>query len=130
MAKKKKRKDKSITWIVAGVMIVVAVFGWGCLASAYAGAHAPVVDDDDEVGMPRMRVGRGAAIVMAFVAILTFLYHSISEIPNLPWVIGWSLSNRFGLVLGILLVELLVIGGGLGLKSLEKKLAEPYRPRH
>jgi hypothetical protein len=32
--------EKSVTWVIAAVMLTIAVFGWGFLAGSYTGAHA------------------------------------------------------------------------------------------
>ena len=131
MARKKQKDEKSITWVVAGVMIVIAVVGWGCMASSYASTQssAAISDQPETLDLPPRIPRKGAALVLAAVGILTFLYTAIEQLPNFPWVIGWHLSERIALPLGILVLEGLALLAGLFLKSLEKKLAQPYRPR-
>lgn len=131
--------EKSITWIVTAVMIVVAVFGWGFLAGSYAGAHtetqfsegrigAPAGPNDQEIHLAR-RPGRGSVIAVAVAAAITFTFTAVQQLPNFFSVMLWHLSNRIwlpGIIVGL---EVLVFIGGFFLKSLERQLAQPYRKR-
>jgi hypothetical protein len=124
--------EKSITWIVAAVMLVIAGFGWGFLAGSYDGAHSqqfremsPPVRPDSDIRVTR----RPGVVTVAVAAAIKFTYTAFAQLPNLPSVIVWHFSNRVWLPLTIVVLEILAVVGGYSLKTLESKLAQPYRRR-
>lgn len=121
-------KEKSIRWMVGSLVLLVAFFGWGFLAGSYADAHAVVSDDSDaakEVLHLRRGTGALSAVVMLFSSVIVFLVNAITQLPNLPWVIGWHFTHRVWLPLLIIMLEAAVISGGYGLQRLEENLAQP-----
>jgi hypothetical protein len=122
--------DKSITWIVTAVMIVIAVFGWGFLAGSYVGAH-PV---ERKIQVPTanvsdIRVGRESVITVGIAASAVFIYTAVTQLPNFFTVILWHLTDRIWLLVLLLLLEVLAVAGGWSLRQLEQQLAKPYQPR-
>ena len=121
--------EKSITWIVTAVMVVIALFGWGFLAGSYDGAHAEVLDElpadvqrDSNIRLTR----RPSVVTVAVAAAIKFTYTALAQMPNLPSVIAWHFSNRVWLPLTIVLLEVLAFLGGFSLKYLESQLSQPY----
>ena len=122
--------EKSITWIVTAVMILIAIFGWGFLAGSYDGAHSerlsemsPRVRPDSDIRLIR----RPGVVTVAVAAAVKFTYTAFAQIPNMRLVIGWHFSNRVWLPLTIVALEMLAFLGGFSLKYLESQLAQPYR---
>jgi len=119
--------EKSITWVVAALMIAVAVLGWGFLAGSYVGAHTPKLSEasPDQLSgsdAPRpLRLKRQVKV--------QFIGNALAQLPNLPSVIAWHFSNRIWLPITILVLEGLVLAGSFKMKSLEKELTKPYRPK-
>jgi hypothetical protein len=126
--------EKSISWIVTAVMIVIAIFGWGFLAGSYDGAHSEMQYSDGQTefeGLPvrARRPGRWSVVAGAINAGIYFTATSFKQLPNFFSVISWHLTNRIWLPGIILVLEAGAFVGGLALTSLEKKLAQPYRRR-
>ncbi len=124
----KDHQGKSIQWIVVVAMIFVAYLGWGFMAGSYADIGREALS---MAGRPRsVRTGRGFGIALLVSAVVTFVGHSISEIPNFFSVISYHLSNRIWLPIIFLVLEALILAGGWGLMVLEKKLdGHGKRPR-
>ncbi|QDT34596.1 hypothetical protein [Thalassoglobus polymorphus] len=125
MSKKKKQNDSdgvSITQVVIGIMIVIAVMGWGAMASSYVGAHSVV--SFDETSRPRMT--RISAIGILIRALIEFVIIAVQQLPNLFSVIGWHLGNRIWLPSTIIALEGAALFFGFGLKSMEGHLDDPY----
>ncbi len=117
--------EKSVTWVIAAVMLTIAVFGWGFLAGSYTGAHAPKMSEMSEeeredlesrgLGSAR-RASKGRFIANAF-----------EQLPNLPSVVAWHFLNRIWLPIILIVLEVLALLGGIKMKSLEKELSQPSR---
>lgn len=60
---------------------------------------------------------------------LTFVVVAVEQLPNMPAVIGWHLSNRIWLPILFIILKVAAFFGCLKMKSLEKKLNKPYRPK-
>ncbi len=116
-------QGKSVTWIVVAAAVFVVVAGWGFLAGSYAGSRSgsltELSDEEAEAfesrGVSQARRG----------AVGTFVGHSIEQLPNMPTVISWHFSNRIWLPILIALALAGVIGGGFGLKAVERNLNQP-----
>lgn len=96
-------------------MVAIAVFGWGFLAASYDGAHAPPLNERDPQEI-RFRRARSH-----------FIANAVEQLPNLPTVITWHLSNRIWLPLLLLGLEVAAVAGGFVLKRVEKELDQPTR---
>ncbi len=126
MSKKKKQNDPdgvSITHVVIGIMIVIAVMGWGAMASSYVEAHT-VFSFDESSRPPRMT--RISAIGILISALIQFVVTAVQQLPNLFSVIGWHLGNRTWLPSTIIALEGAALFFGFGLKSMEGHLDDPY----
>lgn len=119
--------EKSLTWIVVMLMACIALFGWGFLAGSYDGAHSPNMSEMDpkdhkdvDVRMMRRpdRVG-----------IAKFIGNAIAQLPNMPTVISWHMSNRIWLPITIIALEVGALLGAILLKRVEKALEAPRRRR-
>lgn len=131
MAKKTKKRNEGLPlfWVAISGIILFAVFSWGCLASAYAGSLEQQVfaeSLDGPVTARRMR-GRGVAILIS--AIVTFAFNLVVQIPNFAKVITWNLTNRKGMLIALLIIQLAVVGVAYGLKIIEQRLERPVRRR-
>jgi hypothetical protein len=116
--KKKKKKGDSDHWSIRKVAIALAIaiafLGWAFCAADYArevegwqaGGSAPVVDG----GISYTTHGRAAlGLVAIFQALLMFLWNSIVQLPDLPFVAIHVLKNTIWLVVIFLLLEGLVV---------------------
>ncbi len=110
-------KPRSVNWVIAMVMIVIAVVGWGFMASGYA-HHAGWRSSETDLL-------RRASSATNKAAIAQFLLIAVTQIPNVVEVIGFNVTNRIWLPAGIIGVELLALLGGHGMKQVEKSLNEP-----
>ena len=119
--------EKSVTWVIAAVMIAIAVFGWGFLAGSYAGAHAQKMSELSEDELQDIDARGPAAARRA--AKGRFIGNAIEQLPNLPAVISWHFSNRIWLPLLIFILEVLAFVGGIKMRSLEKELSKPRGAR-
>ena len=119
--------EKSITWVVVALMIAVAVLGWGFLAGSYVAAHAPSLTENSPDEIPQSNRPRPRNLKRQVQ--VQFIWNALEQLPNLPSVIAWHFSNRIWLPIVILVLEGLVVAGSFKMKSLEKQLAKPYRPK-
>ncbi len=110
-------KRQSVNWVIAMVMIVIAVVGWGFMAAGYA-HHAGWQSSAADPLRRASRYTNKAAIAQ-------FLIIAITQIPNAVDVVGFNVTHRIWLPLGIIVVELLALLGGYGMKQVEKSLNEP-----
>lgn len=122
-------QEKSISWIVAVSMVVVAIVGWGVLASSHVGAHAPLLSDGTFETSGEIVVPRRPGLALAIAGLIAFLWTALVQLPNFVSVISYHLTNRVWLPIAIIAVEVLVFCSGFGLKLLEKQLEQPYRTR-
>jgi len=120
-------EGKSVNWVIAASMIVIALFGWGYMAGVYA--------TDVEEFRPDVPQGtdyRGRRRISAIGAAVSGIYHFVKngmqQIPNAPAVISYNFSHKLWLPITIGIFELAAIGGGFGMKRLEQNLNAP--PRH
>lgn len=120
--------EKSLTWIIVMIMICIALFGWGFLAGSYDGAHAPNLSDG---GPPGDHEGIDARTVRnpAAAGIGKFIGNAIGQLPNMPTVISWHMSNRIWLPITIIALEGCTLLGAIVLKRVEKSLETPRRRR-
>lgn len=133
-AKKRRRKnrkdEKSVGWVVGMVMLLVALFGWAVAAADYAKAveewePGESVSMDEKTAGPRtMRVKFAAKLVDG---LLDFLENAIVQIPNVFSVAAHAVRHRWGLLLAVVVIELGVLGAGIGLRRLERRLEAERR---
>ncbi len=111
MAKKKQSDEegKSIWWVVGMVMLLTAYIGWACAASKYA------VDVGDYEPIETYGPWYASAI--------NLLIFSIIEIPNCFSVLIFTIRNHLWLIITTMVLELLILMAGLGLKRVEEKLS-------
>jgi hypothetical protein len=112
----------SIPQVTICVSLVVALLFWCCAASAYA-------DRDGHRFQQPARRARGAAISFFVQVAGRFAWQSVAQIPSAPWVIGYVVSERRGLLIGGLIVEAMVITGGMGLQMLESRIELPRKKK-
>ena len=105
MSSLKQNASTSLIWIVVAVAVVVACFGWGLAASFYA--HDIHRFDAD----PLAAGERSLSILAIPQGVATFLYVSITQLPNLFSVIAYVFKSHIWLPITVLVVEGLVIGG-------------------
>lgn len=113
----------SIPQVTVGISIVVALLFWCCAASAYADR------DGHRFQPPETRVRRTAPLVLFGQMVGRFAWHSVAQIPSAPWVIGYVVTERRGLLIGGLVVEAIVITGGMGLQMLESRIDPPRKKK-
>lgn len=112
----------SIPQVTVGVSLVVAFLFWCCAASAYASREGEPID------LKGVRPRR-AAISFFAQAVGRFAWHSVTQVPSAVSVMGYVLSERRGLLIGALVVEGLVIAGGMGLEFAERRLNPPRKKK-
>lgn len=119
--------EKSLTWIVVMVMIGIALFGWGFLAGSYAGAHGPKLSEmsaEDITDIDSRSPGRAKRG-----AVVAFVGNALEQLPNLPAVISWHMSNRIWLPIIILVLEVGALFGAYAMKKVENALEKPKQRR-
>ncbi len=116
-------EGKSIRWIVIASVILVAYLGWGFMAGSYA--------ENSHVGGVIVVSTRGSLSggSMMLSAVFSFVATSVMELPNFFRVISWHFSNRIWLPIVFIILEVLVVAGGYGLKKLEEQLESPRNRR-
>lgn len=113
----------SIINVVIGMVIVIALFGWGSLACSYDTAHSELVVDETMQTTPR----RGAAVRLLILSVIKFVSTSIARIPDCFAVIGWHFQHRIWLPLVILGFMGTAVLCGFGLKAMEGVADDPYK---
>lgn len=121
--------EKSVNWVIATVMIAIAVIGWGFLASSYSGTHASPLSELSEDEVAEFNHARSHVRRTARQGEMEFLFVALEQLPNMPAVISWHFSNRIWLPILILVLEAGALFGGLKMKSLEKELSTPRHRR-
>ncbi len=126
MAEKQKHKPqggKSIGWVITMSMIVVGVIGWCMLATAYAdySEGSSMVAG----GAARIRRTSGAGLLIG--AIVKMAINGVVQIPSVFSVIKFAFQKRLGVVIGIVVVEVLLLVGGLWMKKVEKEMENEKR---
>ena len=119
--------EKSLTWIVVMVMIGIAVFGWGFLAGSYAGAHSPKLSEMSAVELENIDARSPRSARRGAVA--AFVGNAIEQLPNLPAVISWHLTNRVWLPIMIVVLEAAALIGAYAMKKVESALEKPKQRR-
>ncbi len=125
--KKKKRKDKSVQWVITMALILVAVFGWGFMAGAYAINVEGIGRDTTPLEeMPRGRRAMQAWTIASLIrGVVFFVTNSFAQLPNLFGVIGYNFRHNTWLPVTILVLAGIVFLGGIGMKRLDDKLSRP-----
>lgn len=111
----------SIPQVTICLSLVVALLLWCCAASAYADR------DGHRFQRPDRGVRRAAPLVFFGQMVGRLAWQSVAQIPSAPWVIGYVVSERRGLLIGGLVVEALVISTGMGLQMLEGRIDPPRK---
>ena len=122
MARELEPDEKSITWVVIAMAIVILLFGWGILANSYATAMELQNIDPDNPPMPS---GRGRSALVRSLVIFTI--HSFREVPRFFTVIAWNLQHRMWLFGLIALAEVATVAFGFGMKLFEGVADDPYK---
>lgn len=115
------RLHLSIPQVTICLSLVVALLLWCCAASAYADR------DGHRFQRPDSGVRRTAPLVFFGQMVGRLAWQSVAQIPSAPWVIGYVVSERRGLLIGGLVVEALVISTGMGLQMLEGRIDPPRK---
>jgi len=117
-------QERSTTWVIAMAMLLIAVFGWAFAAAGYAhseeGWRSRGVQDADHT----QSISRGSRR-----ALFDFVANALEQIPNTPAVIGFTVKHRLWFALTVVVLEILALLSGVGLKALEKRLSSPPRRR-
>ena len=121
--------EKSVTWVIVTLMLAIAVIGWGFLAGSYSGVHASSLSELSEEEITEFNHNRSNVRRTARRGEIEFVFVAFEQLPNMPAVIGWHLSNRIWLPILILVLEAGALFGGLKMKSLETQLSKPRRRR-
>lgn len=112
--------EKSVTWVVAMVMLLIAAFGWAFMAAGYAhhqeGWRTGGAEATDGPMVPR-RAGRAA--------LADFFGNALQQIPNVFAVVSFSFTNQIWLPILILVLEVLAVIGGYQMQRLEESLNGP-----
>jgi hypothetical protein len=104
--------EHSILTVVVLLMLVIAAFAWAFAAAGYA--HAV---EDWGSGVGRRSFGR-------------FVGNAFNQLPNMPQVIAFTFSKRLWLAIVFLVLEVLALLAGLGMKKLENDWNKPPKRRY
>lgn len=114
-SKKRKRSANqgwSITKVATALAIAIALLGWAFAAAHYANFEEGW-QSNGEIPVPEMAgtsVGNAALGIIAMAQSLTsFLWNSVTQVPDLPWVIAHVFRNAIWLAVIFILLEGLVI---------------------
>ena len=111
---------KSVTWVVVMVIIFIAVFGWLVLADSYALACGQSIKFFSPTIYSRNSLGAQIGRVVG---------NGLVQLPNLPAVISWHMSNRIWLPIMIVVLEGAALIGGCAMKKVESALKNPKQRR-
>lgn len=100
-----------ILWVVVMLMLVIAAFGWAFAAAAYA--HE-VEDWGSGTGKTE--------------ALLAFAFNAFAHIPSFFQVIGFLFSKRLWLAIIFLVLEILAVFAGLGMRKIEREWSKYPTP--
>lgn len=117
-------KEKSVTWVIAMIMILIAAFGWAFMAAGYA--HSEKGWRNEGAAAPEKSSSIRRASRAAFA---DFVVNAFRQLPELPSVLSFNLKNRWWLPALIVGLEVLAVFGGIKMKSLERELSGPPRRR-
>ncbi|NNJ28157.1 hypothetical protein [Alienimonas chondri] len=132
----------SLTKTAVALGVVVALFAWGVAAAEYAAdaegwASVAAPEDAEDLSDGGLRRNRGAGLRLMIGALLAFLWNGVVQLPNAPWVIGFTLMNKPLIAVLFVLAELAIAGGAFFLRKLDAELhgdsskesERPVRPR-
>lgn len=116
-------------------MIGIAMFGWACLAAAYAHekegwrsneaerfAEENASDDLNETRLSRRGRMGGAMIKTAIVSLKDFIWNALRQIPNAFAVITFNLQHRLWIIILFACLE----GAAVGFGYLMEKVGESF----
>lgn len=117
-------QEKSVTWVIVMLFLLIAVLGWAFAAAGYAHSEegwrtGGVQGTDDTQGFRR-----GSRRALG-----DFIGNSFRQIPNMSAVISFTFEHRLWLVITVGVLEGLLLIGGYKMKSLEKELSGPRQRR-
>jgi hypothetical protein len=115
-------KQIPIIAVTAGVMLVVALFGWGFAAAGYA-HHAEGWREE----APDLESSGGTFRGKRKAAFADFVMNGVSQLPNFPAVVSYTFAEKMWLAVVIGVLEILALAGGFGLKLVESNLSQPPR---
>ncbi|MFH5803909.1 hypothetical protein [Alienimonas sp. DA493] len=115
----------SLTKTAVILAVVVALFAWGVAAAEYAAeadGWASVEAPDEDASPGGLRRNRSAGLRLMIGALLAFLWNGVVQIPNLPWVIGFTLTDRTWIAVLFVLAEAAIVGGAFLFRKLDAEL--------
>lgn len=115
--------EKSVGWVTASAMFVIALFGWGFLAGSYTGATSRRISQMSVEELSNIE--RRGLVQARRDGKLYFVANAIKQLPNFATVMSWHFSNRVWLPITILGLEILAAGGGYAMKRVERELSKP-----
>lgn len=115
-------EERSVWWVVGMVMLTIAGFGWAFMAAGYA--HGEQGWREGGVAASQLLPSIHHARQRAW---SDFLRNACIQIPNCPAVFSYSFQHQIWLPILIVVLEVLAVAGGFGMKHLETALAEPRR---
>jgi hypothetical protein len=112
---KKKRRGMSMSRMVILLMVAIAVIGWALAAAGYA---------QSELGFkPQRSTGR----LFIFVGLGQFLWNAIAQIPNIWHVAVFTVTERWGLLIVLAVLEAGAVGFGVWARQLERQFDKQDR---
>ena len=114
----------SITSVVVLIASLIALIAWRVFAAEYAGEFEGFKPRGS--GIVR---GRLTLLIEGISAMFSAMGNGIRQIPNSIAVIRFTLSQRFVFFIAFLVVEGLIVGGGVAMKRLEHQLNAPMKRR-
>ena len=106
----------------------VAGIGWFSMAASYSAAHSPRLSEMSDARRDELarewRSRRSSRRVRQRL-MAESLGGAMSYLTSFGEVVSWHMANRIWLPVLILLAEIGVIGGGIALRRLERRLNRP-----
>ena len=123
MADDQKNDGISVRTMTIGVMLVIAYICWGMAASDYLNLEPPSPDDGIVIGR-----GRRFGLIAIVYVIGTFIANSL-HVHEAPGIISNVLRNERWILWAFVVLEVLAVGFGIWVKSMDTKLNQPKRRR-
>jgi predicted ABC-type sugar transport system permease subunit len=117
----------SVRTVTIGVMLVIALFGWGFAATAYAHSLEQWDPTVARTGSNLPVSAGGAGLIMMLHAVLDLCKNSIVQIPSVFQVLRFTFSEWIALPISIAIVEGLAAAAGFKLASVEREMAKTSR---
>ena len=121
--------EKSVVWVIAMLMLFIAVLGWAFAAAQYAhGVESWRANPVENSGATRP-LRRIAIYQMTASSLGDFVGNAFKQIPNLAAVASYNFRERLWLPLTVLTLEVLLVVVGFKMHALDRELSSVPRTK-